>query len=253
MIKPILWQFKYSHYNEKARWALDYKQVSHVRRSLLPGAHMLPILLRTGQKQVPVLQLHNRTVPDSTRIIEAIEAAYPEPPLYPSDPSARRRALDLEEFFDTELGPHIRLAWFHELLTEPSYVASQLSVDFSAPARRVFRALFPVTRRVMRADMGINARNAEPARAKVAAAFDRLEAELQPSGYLVGDGFTVADLTAAALFSPLVMPAQFPYPLFTPLPAAAQRWRESLTARRGFQWVADIYHRHRGTSAEISA
>jgi hypothetical protein len=40
------------------------------------------------------------------------------------DPSDRRRALDFEEFFDTELGPHLRLAWFHELLTEPVYSAA---------------------------------------------------------------------------------------------------------------------------------
>jgi hypothetical protein len=33
--------------------------------------------------------------------------------------------------------------------------------------------------------------------------------ELRRSGYLVGDRFTVADLTAPAIFSPLVMPKKF--------------------------------------------
>jgi hypothetical protein len=32
---PVLWQFRLSHYNEKARWALDYKGIPHERRSLL--------------------------------------------------------------------------------------------------------------------------------------------------------------------------------------------------------------------------
>ncbi len=38
--KPTLIQLDISHYSEKVRWALDYKQVPHVRRSPLPGSHM---------------------------------------------------------------------------------------------------------------------------------------------------------------------------------------------------------------------
>ena len=36
--------------------------------------------------------------------------------------------------------------------------------------------------------------------------------EIQPSGYLVGDSFTVADLTVAAIVAPAIAPEQFPYP-----------------------------------------
>jgi glutathione S-transferase len=41
-----------------------------------------------------------------------------------------------------------------------------------------------------------------------ASAFAR---QLQPSGYLVGDRFTIADLTLASLLAPAVAPEQFPY------------------------------------------
>src|SRR5262249_57994767 len=34
---PVLWQFRQSHYNEKARWVLDWKRIRHVRHSLSPG------------------------------------------------------------------------------------------------------------------------------------------------------------------------------------------------------------------------
>lgn len=34
---------------------------------------------------------------------------------------------------------------------------------------------------------------------------------MQPSGYLVGSKFSVADLTLAALIAPLVAPPEFPY------------------------------------------
>ena len=31
---PVLWHFPVSHFNEKVRWALDFKGISHVRKVL---------------------------------------------------------------------------------------------------------------------------------------------------------------------------------------------------------------------------
>ncbi|MCA9686256.1 MAG: glutathione S-transferase N-terminal domain-containing protein, partial [Myxococcales bacterium] len=44
-------QFAFSHYNEKARWALDYKGLAHRRRSLLPGPHVPVVKLLTGKAE----------------------------------------------------------------------------------------------------------------------------------------------------------------------------------------------------------
>ena len=82
---------------------------------------------------------------------------------------------------------------------------------------------------------------------------DRLEGELQPSGYLVGDRFSVADLAAAALLAPLVFPPEWPYPLPGPLPARAAALSDAFAARRGVRWVREMYRRHRGTSAALAA
>ena len=73
---------------------------------------------------------------------------------------------------------------------------------------------------------------AELARAKVLAALDRLDAELGDDEYLVGDRFTVADLTAASLFYPLVQPPEGPS--LPPSPAAIESFRAPLT---GASWV----------------
>lgn len=248
---PVLWQFKYSHYNEKARWALDFKKIPHVRRSLLPGAHVPRVLWMTGQKAVPVLVLNGKTIADSTRIIEALERWRPDPPLYPRDPQARERALALEEFFDEELGPHIRRAWFFEVMPDADYTVAQIAIGWGAPTRRVYRALYPVIGTIMKMDMKINAAGAQVGRQKVQAALDRIAAELQPSGYLVGDAFSIADLTAAALLFPLLMPPEFPYPLITP-PASAANYRASVAGHPAIQWASDIYRRHRGPSMERS-
>ena len=50
------------------------------------------------------------------------------------------------------------------------------------------------------------------------AALDRIESERAGRDHLVGDTFTVADLTAAALLYPLVWPPEFPYELPEPPP-----------------------------------
>jgi glutathione S-transferase len=253
MATPVLWQFRFSHFNEKVRWALDWKRLPHVRRSLLPGLHIPRVVWLTGQKQVPLLQLDGQTVADSTRIIAALERYRPDPPLYPGDGADRRRALELEDFFDVELGPHVRRAFFHVLLPETDYAAAAFAVGAGEWARRGYRAAFPVIRALMKADMRIDAAGAELGWIKVSAALDRLERELEPSGYLVGDRFSVADLAAAALLSPIVLPAEFPYQVPGARPPAVEAVRARFAGRPGVRWAAEMYRRHRGTSQEIPA
>jgi glutathione S-transferase len=249
---PELWQFTSSHFNEKARWALDYKRVPHVRHSLIPGFHVPVVKRLTGRTQVPVLKLNGKTICDSTRIIEALEGAYPEPPLYPADPDERRRALELEDYFDKELGPYIRQWIFHVILPHPEFVRAAFVSHASPAIQLAHRAMAPLFGRIMKRQMDINPASAEAARGKTMQAMDRLENELRPSGYLVGDSFTVADLTAAALFSPIVRPPEFPYKGVAPLPEPFKKIRESFSGRRGFRWTRQIYREHRGESAEIA-
>ena len=252
MDRPVLWQFTYSHFNEKARWALDFKRVPHVRRSLLPGPHGVKIRRMTGQTAVPVLELDGRVIHDSSRIIAVLEEAFPDPPLYPLDEAERRRALELEDFFDVELGPHIRRLAFYLLLPFPDTVVAMFSQESGWAARAAFRAAFPMVRPMMKKAMRIDRQGAELGRAKTVAALDRIAKELGPAGYLVGDRFTVADLTAAALLSPLVAPPEFPYPP-PPMPEPVLEARSSLSKHPAFQWVLDTYRRHRGASAAVRA
>jgi glutathione S-transferase len=245
---PVLWQLEISHYNEKARWALDHKRIPHIRRSLLPGVHILVAKRLTGGGETtPVLTLDGRSIGDSTRIIAALEERWPQPPLYPADPEHRRRALELEEFFDEQLGPHIRRAVYHVLLDHPELVVPLFVHGQRLPRRLLIRSAFPLMRVGMRWRLSVNAEAAQNSREMCVAAMDRLEAELGRSGYLVGDSFTVADLTAAALFYPVVRPAAFPYPSVTAVPEAGRDFLDALARRPGGRWVADMYERHRGS------
>lgn len=248
---PLLYQFTYSHNNEKARWALDFKRVPHVRRSFVPGRHAAPVKKMTGQTAVPVLVLNDKAIFDSTRIIAELERAWPEPALYPAVPKERERALALEDFFDEELGPYVRRWLFYLLLPYPSVIVAAFMGFVSPTQRLMIRAAFPFLRGRMKRSMNIYPAEARIARQKTVAGMDRLVGEVHPSGYLVGDRFTVADLTAAALLFPLVMPDEFPYKLKVSLPQPVAKERDRLSAHPAFTWVREIYHRHRGTSAAI--
>jgi len=147
----------------------------------------------------------------------------------------------------------VRRALFHELLPETEFAAAAFTLGYGPVTQRLYRALFPALRVVMKADMKIDAGSVARSREKVLAALDRLEAELRPSGYLVGDRFSVADLTAAALLAPVVLPPEFPYRPPGPLPAPVTRWRDALVSRPVCRWAAEMYRRHRGRSAEIGA
>ena len=251
--RPTLWQIDISHYSEKVRWALEYKGIDHGRRSILPGSH-IPIALaltRGGQPTLPVLQLEGRNIGDSTEIIAALEARYPEPPLYPVDAEERGRAIELEDWFDENLGPHARLLPFYELIQEPELFAEIAAESVPGPLGKAKPVVGAYARAYTTIRWGANSDDgAAAAREAVVAAFDKLEAELEKGDgdFLVGDQLSVADVTAASLFYPVVVPPEGPLKPDLPRPPALERFRESLSNRRGFKWVEETFrrHRHRG-------
>jgi len=249
---PVLWQLRFSHYNEKARWGLDYKGIEHVRRSSLPGPHVMRAKRLYGGQTLPALVLDGRATGDSTGVIEAAERLRPQPRLCPADAAKRRRALELEDHFDEELGPYVRRAVFYELLPDQRFTAEVFTLECGPVTRTAYRLALPLLAPVMRSSMGIDRDRAEAGRAKTVQALDRIAAELGPEGYMVGDAFTVADLTAAALLSPLVRPARFSYRLPDRWPDAFEAFRDSVKGHPAFTWVTEMYRRHRGTSAAVN-
>jgi glutathione S-transferase len=252
MSTPTLHQFRFSHYNEKARWALDHKRVPHRRRSYLPGMHILPMLRRSGQKQVPVWCTAGETIAGSTAIIEHLEERYPDPPLLPADPAERARALEVQRWFDDEIGAPLRAAAFHEWLGDSPYMVALFTGHAGPVARGVYRAAFPMIRVAMRSDMKLTPERAAHGLARAAEAFAFVAEHSGPSGFLVGDRFTVADLAAAAILSPAVLPAEFPYPPPQPHSPTFRRFLDRWVDHPGAAWVREMYRRHRGVSAEIA-
>ena len=248
---PVLWHLKVSHYNEKARWALDYKGLPHVRRALDPGRHQKVARKLSGSSTFPILELNGRTLGDSTEIIAEVERLRPDPALYPADPAERQRALELEEHFDEELGPHTRLLAVHHAFRDKRLGFDVFVPDMPAMRRAFASAIFPRVRKQIDQQFGIDEQSVAEAFEKLREAGAVLRFGAGPTGYLCGDRFSVADLTLASLLAPLVCPNQFPYsqpqrdhPLFAPV-------REALRDAGVDQWTREMYFLHRGPSAEI--
>jgi glutathione S-transferase len=249
---PVLHHLKVSHYNEKVRWALDYKGVPHVRRAAIPGRHRKLAKELSGGTTFPVLVFDGQAIGDSTRIIEAIERRYSGPALYPDDPAERRRALEIEEFFDEELGPYTRLLLIHHILPDARLFLGVFAPDAAGPRLALARVQFPLLRPRIAKGFGTDdPRNVSNAFEKLRAAGERFQAELQPNGYLVGDGFTVADLTVASLVAPIAAPHGFPYPQPQRDHPLAAPVRDALAESGLLAWTREMYARERRNSAAI--
>ncbi len=243
MDTPLLWHIPLSHFSEKARWALDYKRIAHHRQVLGPD-YLIRAWRATGR---------GTAIGDSTHIIAALEERYPESPLYPGDTDARQRALALEDYFDEQLGPALRAAIVTPLFRHDQDIALRVlttgmpdkAYQTLRPLGRIFPAYYRFRHKIRDAKL-------EADRGTVNAALDRIDQERQGRAYLVGDAFTVADLTAAAMLGPVLQPPEMQYPLRVELPPYLQDYRAALLHHPATQWAADIYRLHRGGSAAVS-
>lgn len=248
---PLLWQYSFSNYNEKVRWALDYKRIPHRRRSLLPmGPRSL--WFSRGSGTLPVLDLDGERIVDSTRIIAALEERHPNPALYPADPGERDRALALEDYFDEHAGHDIRRLGFMESWDETEFGARMFTTDQPAPigfaVRKTAIVIRPLLWRFVDRRYGFDPASFERSKEALRAALDRIEAQRGGGLHLVGESFTVADLTAAALLYPLVWPDRYPYELPDPPPSP---FRASVEGHSALDWIREIWRRYRGESAEV--
>jgi glutathione S-transferase len=247
---PVLWQYSFSNFNEKARWALDFKGIRHRRHSVVPGGPRAMRFNRRGT--LPVLDLDGKRIVDSTAIIAALEERQPDPALYPADADDRRHALELEDFFDENAGHEMRRVGFCDLKENLGFGVRFMTTDqppVKAAATRVgLRVAFPFVWSYMSRRYDFGEESVERSRTVLATALDRIESERAGRDYLVGDSFSVADLTAASLLYPLVWPPQFQYEL----PDQPEfEFMEGHRDHPALAWIRETWRRHRGEAATI--
>jgi glutathione S-transferase len=215
-----------SPWSERVRWALEWKGVDYARRPFVPIAGEEELRRTTGLSTVPVLLAGGEVIGDSDAAVGWLEERHPTPPLLPADPRERAQVRAWELTATEVLAPFGRLVMIGRYKTlglQPlaDHFAAKYGWSPATEARadRILRGLLR-----------------------------DLEGALERAPYLVGDAFTRADLTVAAMLNPIVgLPPDELYEvdpgmrgMFGIAPddeaafATLRRWRDA------------VYRRHRG-------
>lgn len=189
-----LLQFSTSHYCRKARLALGYKKIPYEVQNLTPGLHRFTIKPLTGTTTTPVLLPEHPDQPqaigDSTTILQFLETYQPDPPLVPASDREAATAWMLEDWLDESIGTATRFVYYQ------FRVGPGKALDPSPASQLVIQ--------IVRRQYGITETTAQLASHRITTALQELHYRWEQHPYLVGDHLSVADITAAALLTPLL-------------------------------------------------
>lgn len=240
-----LYQFQFSHYCEKARWALDYKGIAYTPRNLLPGPHREITKKLASKTCLPILVDDGTVVQDSTEIITFLDESFPDRPLTPEEFDEAHETLEWEEYLDEEIGVTVRLWFYWHVLSDRKRALRFWLGGAPESSCLPFAKGFPQTRSRMMAFMNINAETARQSEERLLGALDRLDDILKDRSFLVGDCFSRADLTACALLSFFVRPGEPNAQAAEFLPEHVLAMRDRHKTRPYFGWVRDMYRDYR--------
>ncbi|MBM0740467.1 glutathione S-transferase family protein [Phormidium sp. CLA17] len=193
-----LLQFSTSHYCRKARLALGYKQIAYTVENLTPGLHALRLKPLTGLTTLPVLLPEQEGLPeaiaDSTQILHFLQTYQPQPSYELTDPILQSQACMVEDWLDESIGVAARFVYYQFRSREGKQLDPSLSSQLVI--------------QVVRWQYGIDAAAVDLATKRLDIALTELAHRWHEQSYLVNNQFSVADIAAAALLSPL---ARIPY------------------------------------------
>lgn len=231
-----------SHYCEKARLALRQAGLPFEETAYLPLEHVAPMRWRTGRTSTPALVLDDGAiVQDSTRILQWIDA-HPAAAWRPY--AAGPEALVIEERLDDAVGPAVRRIMYFYLLQADGLARETLSGWRAGWQGRLYGVAYPVVKAALKAGLGLDAARAARSLDKLNVALDEVDAGLADGrAWLVGDGLSAADLTLAALLSPLLLHPAYPAPLppVERVPAELATIVRAIAARPSGQHAARVY------------
>ena len=247
-----LLQFRHSPYNEKVRWALDLKRVPHRRHSLLPGPHVATLRRLTGRTQTPVIVAEGHAIDGSARILEWIEARWPQPALFPTDATDRAEALRIQHWFDEDLTPRISRAVLDALLRQPTAFAGVFGEGRPPLQRLAYAIAVPLAAPLVRKGNGIAGEaSVEDGLRAAQQALDFVAERAGANGFLVGGRFGLGDLTAGSTLAVLAQPPASPMAGPKPYGAAFAALLGRFEAHPAVAWTRRLYARHRGASRDF--
>lgn len=192
----VLHQWVISPFCRKVRMVLALKGIAY-RTEEYNGLRARHVAGLSAAGKLPVLDHDGERIQDSSAIVDFLEARYPAPSLFPTDPAERALALVLEDWADESL-------YFLEIYLRFAIPEVRpRAIDLLCEGRPSWeRALFaPITIRRMRGKLdaqGTGKLSRERVESLVGEQLDRLDALLARSGWLVGSSCTIADVAVGA-------------------------------------------------------
>lgn len=245
---PVLYIFAISHYCEKARWALDYLGVDYRLQYLSPVSYLKQVRsLGVPDTSLPILATGSQAVQGSAQIIDWAEAHKGNEASSLEAGADSAAAREIERRLDDVAGVHLRRYYYSEaLLDRPQTVRPIFARDLCWHQRLILRLAWERIRQYMIRGMDLGVAQGLESRNVVKAELDWLDSLLADNrAFLLGERFSRADLAAASLLSPLVLPPQHPtyHDLQLPPGIAAdlEAWRE----RPSLRWIRGLYRRYR--------
>lgn len=254
----------FSHYCEKARWALDYSQRPYKELAYLPGLHLTATALRSSGKTVPVLRTGKVDVTDSTDILQFVdrERSPQVPSLFGTTAALREDILRFEDQLDERLGPAARLLVYHHLLGSLDKLVHIVGHGYGPLGKRSLGPVMRGLRGGIRKGYRITPERAAQAEDKIRHVFADTDQRLASgTPFLFGTEFTAADLTLAALAGPVLMWPESIYhhdgrimkedPIGV-LPSRLRNFVESLRVTPTGQHCLRLYRYHRPSRPGVS-
>ena len=199
-----------SHYSEKARWALDRLKIPYIEESHVPVFHRFATE-KYGGSTVPILVTENHgNFVDSTDILHYLSAIVPaDKKLYPDVLELEQEVQELEDLFDEKLAIAVRNWGYFYRANNRQAMRRGWCTNTPWFEQIGFAIAFPYLTNFVQKRMQITAENATSSLVEIKQIFDLVSQRLSDGrSYLVGDDFSAADLTFAALAAPVLMPPE---------------------------------------------
>jgi glutathione S-transferase len=194
-----LYQFELSHYCEKVRLILDYKQLEYRKIEVTPGVGQIELMQKSGSRQVPVLKDGSTYIADSTEIALYLERKYPENPILPTDALTKGQCLLMEEWADVSIGAKGRKAFIGALNQNQNFRTSLLPANTPDLVKTAVGAIPGAVLDVLGTGVGFGGDAVKEAKKGLTQDLEALCLILQNQPYLTGNTPTLADLAVAGL------------------------------------------------------
>lgn len=202
----ILYQFPLSHYCEKVRWILDYKELDYVAHNLTLGLHRSFIKKRIGTQHttVPLLNDQNTWLNDSTKIAMYLDDKYPERKIIRSHYAMKSKIFNINELA-SELGHEVRRLTLAHIILKDSELFD-IMIGNHLYVKKFERYARPMIESLLFKKYDLSPDRLKIAEHRISQIVEQLNEYIDKRThiYLVGDRLSLADISICSMLAPLL-------------------------------------------------